>query len=402
MRVLLCHKFHHLTGGAEVFYFEVARVLKSKGHDVAFFTTSDSNNIDTGDKVYTVNPPSYSEKNLIKKTLNSTDIFYSRSKMQKMAEAIADFKPDIIHVFAIHVHLTPSILEAAKKANVPVVMSCNDYKHICPNYKLFDGNDICTACRGGKFYKAIQKKCCKNSIIYSVASSLEAYVHQNKEVYEKLVNKYLFASEFMLETTKEFWHNKEINYGILKNPFDFESYEPNYSGDYALYFGRIIEEKGVHHIVEAAQKTHCAIKIVGDGPDLEKLKKIAYDLNIQNIEFLGSMWGSDLKNVLYNCSFVIVPSIWHENYPYVILQAFAAGKAVIGSKRGGIPELVGNERGILFEPNDSELHTKINYLSKNKSIAENMGKKAREYMVDNFTDDVFYTQIMKNYRSVLL
>ena len=119
MRVMLCHKFHQLIGGAEVFYFEVARVLKNNDHQVAFFTTSDDKNIDTGDKVFTVPAPQYQFGNLLQRLWNIKDIFYSYAKREAMLKAIDDFKPDIIHVFAIHVHLTPSILNPlSTKVNV--------------------------------------------------------------------------------------------------------------------------------------------------------------------------------------------------------------------------------------------------------------------------------------------
>lgn len=402
MKILLAHKFHSLTGGAEVFYFEVARVLKQNGHEVAFFSTASESNIKTGDREVFVQAPNYNSKNLIKKTTALLDIFYSQDKMLEFEKIILDFKPDIIHVFAVHVHLTPSILEAAKKHNIPVVMSCNDYKHICPSYKIYDGNSNCELCKGGKFYNAAFKKCCKGSLAFSLASTIEAYVHEHKRVYDRLVDKYLFASEFMLEKTKEFWPNKQVSYGKLKNPFKPFDYEPQFTGDYGLYFGRIIDEKGVDRIVDAARNIDVPIKIIGDGPDLSKLKSIVSDEDIRNIEFLGPMWGSELTAVLQQAKFVIVPSLWHENFPYVIFQAFASGKPVIGSKRGGIPELIQSDKGILFEPdNIHELETAILKLWGDSALCESMGRNARNYIVEEFNDERFYQDIMENYRSVL-
>jgi len=401
MKILLTHKFHHLTGGAEVFYFEVARVLKNYGHEVAFFSTADENNINTGDVAHFVPAPNYSGGLLDKlKALPST--FYSKDKKKAFAKLLHEFKPDIVHAFAIHVHLTPSILEAAKERNIPVVMSCNDYKHICPNYKIYDGKKNCELCKGGKFYNAIKKRCCKGSLSFSAASAFEAYVHEHKKVYDNLVDKYLFASEFMLNKTKEFWANKNINYGVLKNPFKPEEYTPNYTGEYALYFGRIIDEKGVDRIVKAAAEVNLPIKIIGDGPQLQELQHLAKQQNSVNIEFLGPMWGEALNTVLSNARFVVVPSLWNENFPYVIFQAFAYGKPVVGSRRGGIPELVGSDRGLLFEPDDiTDLANKMQQLWNDKTACKEMGLAAREYVESHFNDNVFYQDIMENYRSVI-
>lgn len=402
MKVLLTHKFHRLTGGAEVFYFDVARVLKKFGHEVGYFSTSHPDNLTTGDFESFVPAPSYDIGGLITRIAGSRDIFYSASNRDAMLKAIDDFKPDVLHAFAVHVHLTPSIFEAAKMRGVPVLVSCNDYKHICPNYKLYHSGRLCEDCKGGHFLRAVKNKCCKDSLIFSVASSIEAYVHEHLGVYEKYVNRFLFASEFMLDKTKEFWVDKSVDYGVLKNPFEASDYDPVYSGEYALYFGRIIDEKGVDRIVEAAKKIPIPVKIIGDGPDLEKLQKEASRFGLSQIEFLGPMWGDELKNVLYDARFVIVPSLWHENFPYVIFQAFAAGKPVIGSLRGGIPELIGDDRGLLFDPDKADgLADCMRGLWEDTDTCERMGKIARDYVVKGFSDDVFYESLMSNYQAVL-
>lgn len=402
MRILLAHKYHSLKGGAEVFYFEVARVLKEHGHSVAFFSTDSPDNARSEDPFFGVAGPSYLEAGFLRRIAGSRDMFFSARNKDSMLRAIDAFEPDLLHAFAIHVHLSPSILEAAKERGVPVVMSCNDYKHICPNYKLYDGRDVCEACKGHKFYNAVLKRCCKGSLVFSTASAIEAYVHEHLKIYDRLVDRYLFASTFMLEKTREFWPRKKVNYGVLKNPFDVSQYSPNFGGDYGLYFGRIIQEKGVDRIVSASEGGSVPLKIVGDGPDLEGLKLAARSRNASNIEFLGPVWGEPLKQILYRSRFVVVPSVWHENFPYVILQAFAAGKPVIGSVRGGIPELVSQERGLLFDPDDpAELRACIDRLWTSPELCERMGRLARGFVEREFADRAFYDALIANYGAVL-
>jgi glycosyltransferase involved in cell wall biosynthesis len=403
MKVLLTHKFHRLTGGAEVFYFDVARVLKKYGHQVGYFSTSHEDNVVTGDFERFVPPPRYESGGLMVRIAGSRDIFYSSSNRDAMLKAIDDFQPDVLHAFAVHVHLTPSIFEAAKMRGVPVIVSCNDYKHICPNYKLYHSGHHCEDCKGGRFYNAVKNKCSKDSLIFSTASAIEAYTHEYFNVYERYVDRFLFASEYMLNKTKEFWADKDIDYGILKNPFDASAYSAFYRGDYAFYFGRIVDEKGVDRILDAARRFKLPIKIVGDGPELGELKLRAESEGLSHVEFLGPMWGDDLVKLLEGCRFVVVPSLWNENFPYVIFQAFAAGKPVIGSLRGGIPELVGDERGLLFDPdNVEELADCMKRLWEGEDECKRMGMKAHEYVVREFSNDVFYDSLMSNYKEVLL
>ncbi|QXI44670.1 glycosyltransferase [Pseudomonas wayambapalatensis] len=402
MKVLLAHKYHSLKGGAEVFYFEVANCLKRHGHEVAFFSTESDENLQGNDPLFVVPEPQYLSGRLMTRLAAAKDIFYSVHNRKAMLAAIDAFKPDLIHAFAIHVHLTPAILEAAKERGIPVIMSCNDYKHICPNYKLHDGKALCESCKGGRFYNAALKRCSKNSLIFSVASALEAYIHRISKVYDRLVDKYLFSSVFMLEKTREFWPGKAFRAGILKNPFDVGAFQPVYTGDYALYFGRVIEEKGVDRIIEAVEKLSIPVKIVGDGPDLAHLKALCEHKHLTHVEFLGPLWGDALKPVLEGARFILVPSLWHENFPYVIFQAFAAGKPVIGSLRGGIPELISAERGLLFEPDDPHaLAACMKQLWNDAPLCTRLGINAREYVESEFSDQVFYETLMRHYNEVL-
>ncbi len=106
-----------------------------------------------------------------------------------------------------------------RKNKVPVVISCNDYKHICPNYKLFHHGKLCDDCKEGKFYKCVTNKCSHNSFSYSVASSFESYIHHFLNIYKKNINLFLFASDFMAYKTEDFWGKDSFRWGKLLNPY---------------------------------------------------------------------------------------------------------------------------------------------------------------------------------------
>lgn len=405
MKILLAHKFFKYTGGADVFFFEVGRVLKNNGHEVAYFSTQDEDNLKCEQNNYFVKAPDYKDGNLINKSLQFLKIPYNFSSKNNFSKLIEVFQPDIVHVFNIMTHISPSILDIAKRKKIPIIISCNDYKHICPNSKLFHHGKICEECKGNRFYKCTVNKCSHNSLINSVASSLESYVHTFLNIYKKNIDLFLFASDFMAFKTEEFWGKGTFKWAKLLNPYNIpEIQSDERAGSFGLYFGRLIEEKGVHILVGALKSAkEIPFKIVGDGPDIFQLKKIVKDAKLHNIEFVGALWGNELNNLLYKCKFVVVPSIYNENFPYVILQSFAAGKPVIGTNRGGIPELVlDNERGLIYEANNIlELTKKLRILWKNDSICIAMGKKARLFVFENFNDTVFYEQLISNYKKVL-
>lgn len=407
MKILLAHNNYVITGGAEVFYHEVGRVLSAHGHEVAYFSAHDDV-VDSPWKSYFPPVASYSQGGVVSKAISFPSMVYNRSAKHAMERLIKDFKPDIVHAFAIYVQLTPAILDAARAANVPVVMSCNDYKHICPNYKLYHHGKICEECKGGKFHRAIVNHCCHDSMVYSVASSVEAYAHNWLNIYRKNVHTFLFASEFMARKTEEFWGKENFSWRMLRNPFDAgrqAAPAPDEVGDYALYFGRIIAEKGVNILLDAAALARdVPLVVVGDGPDLEKLKRQASAQGLSHVRFLGAKWGDELDQILKDCRYVVVPSLWHENFPYVILQSFAMGKPVIGSNRGGITELVANgERGLVYEAADSAaLAGAMRKLWSDGVLTKSMSLTVKQYADSEFNDERFYANLMQIYSGVLV
>jgi len=404
MRILLAHNTYRITGGAEVFYHEMGRVLKKNGHEIAYFSSYEDG-LDDQWTSYFPREADYKSSNIFKKLVALPKAIYSFESKKAMKKLIVDFKPDIIHAFAIYSKLSPSILDVAKELNVPVVMSCNDYKHICPSYKLYHHGKVCEECKGGKYYRAIVNRCAHESLVYSVANSIEAYIHNYLDIYRKNVHTFLFASEFMAKKTEEFWGKDAFRWRKLRNPFDSTKYKLSHNPKGPiLYFGRIIDEKGVDILINAASSLpNIMFRIVGDGPDLENYKKLSKKLGASNIVFTGAKWGEDMDEEIKNSAFVIVPSIWHENFPYVINQAFAFGKPVIGANRGGITELVADgERGYIYEATDHHsLSQTINKLYSNPTEIKEMGLRAKQFSDAEFNDENLYTKLIGIYSEVL-
>ncbi len=409
MRVLLAHNNYTVQGGAEVFFHEVGRVLEENGHEVAYFSAAEEG-LDVPHADLFPQAADYRSGSLLKRATKLPKMIYNREAKAAMAKMIARFKPDILHAFAVYVRLTPAIFEAASEAGVPVVVSCNDYKHICPNYKLFHHGQICMECKGGRFHRALVNRCCHGSAAISAASMAEAYIHERYNLWRGQVNTFLFASQFMAETTRDFWADKpeDIRIDYLRNPFDAEkNHVAANVGDYLLYFGRLIDEKGVDVLLDAAEHApDVPVVVVGDGPDLAKLEARAAGLD--NVRVVGPAWGEDLHRWLHGARAVVVPSIWHENFPYVILQSFAASLPVITSQRGGMPELVHPDTGQgpfgwTYEATDATALAAqmrdVMALPDDQIAA--MGAAAFAYVSAEFSDTAIYERLSMIYNEVL-
>ncbi|MEM6907576.1 MAG: glycosyltransferase [Pseudomonadota bacterium] len=403
MRVLLTHNYYSITGGAEVFFHEIGRLLEQNGHQVAKFACAEDDlNVPYAEHFPEVEH--YADGGLLSKIRRVPSVIYNRDARDGFAKTIAEFEPDIVHGFAIYGRLTPAIFDAAKASNIPTIVSCNDYKHICPNYKLFHHGRLCEDCKGGAFYNAIRNRCAHDSLAVSAVSALEAYVHDHLNLWRGRIDRFLFASQFMAHKTLEFWGEGAVNTDILQNPFDAQKhFVEAHAGSSILYFGRLIEEKGVTALLAAARLApEVPFVIVGDGPDRPFIEDAAAKL--ENVTFVGPVWGDALKPYLHAARAVVVPSLWHENFPYVIFQAFAAGTPVLGARRGGIPELVtAGPHGWLFDPLDPDelAHAAktVQGLPDEKIVS--MGCAAQDYVAQTFSDEAIYASLERIYNEVI-
>jgi glycosyltransferase involved in cell wall biosynthesis len=207
----------------------------------------------------------------------------------------------------------------------------------------------------------------------------------------------------MMDKTKEFWNNEDVRMKFLGKPFDSTAYKAQSEYENYLFFaGRLSDEKGVDILIKAMKSVPEAnLKIAGDGPFRKNLEKEA--LGVDNVEFLGNMQGDAVKDLIGKSRFVVIPSLWHENFPYILAETFALGKAIIGSDKGGIPEYISSgETGYVYPSHDfNALSLLIREMWNNPGKTAAMGLKAKEYADRNFNDRVFYKRLTDIYQNVL-
>ncbi|MCB1703170.1 MAG: glycosyltransferase family 4 protein, partial [Halioglobus sp.] len=164
------------------------------------------------------------------------------------------------------------------------------------------------------------------------------------------------------------------------------------------------EEKGVSTLFQSAREnSDIRHLIVGTGPLEQSLKQEASALSLENVEFLGFRQGNELKKLLSEATCVVVPSEWYENCPMTILEAFAAGRPVIGADIGGIPELIEQgQDGFTFEPkNAAALAERVRWVWENRSLAREMGMAGRAKILEKFNAEQHYEGLMSVYKAVL-
>jgi len=396
MKILLINKFHYIQGGADRHYLELADILKAHGHEVIFFSMQGSNNIECEQSKYFVNHLDFSKVKLDKDLFKKIGrMFWSRQAQSKLQQLIDNEKPDIAHLHNIYHQLSPSIIKTLKKNNIPVVMTVHDYYLVSPLYSLFAKGKVFDPDRL-KYWQIIINRAVKNSLAASVLSSTVNWWHKFRKHYSK-IDLFICPSQFLANYLEKVYPDANIT--VLPNFVKELDNASGNTGDYYIYAGRIIDEKGVDLILKAAKRLpNINFRIAGIGPDEYKLKK---EFSLENVKWLGQLNSQKLQKEIGKAKAMIAPSRWYENCPLSILESFSLGVPVIASNMGGIPEIVKDkENGLIFEnDNPADLVEQLKLLDKNEDLRKTLAHNSK-IAANNYSTENYYNKLYSLYESL--
>jgi len=176
-----------------------------------------------------------------------------------------------------------------------------------------------------------------------------------------------------------------------------------------LFVGRLSIRKGIHILVDAFKHVikefpEAKLLIAGKGFLKEYLRyKVKANNIVDKVEFLGYISDEKLVKLYITSDIFVCPSIFAEAFGIVILEAMAAGKPVVATKVGGIPEIIDHEvNGLLVEPNDAgELSNAIIRLLSDKKEMNKMGKNARKKVEEAYDWNKLVFRILEIYEEVM-
>lgn len=328
-------------------------------------------------------------------------LFYSLESRRKLATLIAQTKPDLCHVHNIYTQLSPSILHTLKDQHVPTVMTVHDHHLISPQYNIWAegcGPDH----RNIGILRGTISKFHKDSFAASFAQVVSFKYHRWLNIYSRNVDLFLCPSKYIKQQLVRggFPENKlrVLPYGIDPN-----SAKPNYTHQkYALFVGRLSEEKGIETIISLAKiLPDITFKIVGRGPSMAKLHR-AGD-KCPNLEFMGFRMGDELRELYANATVVLIPSRVHEVFPLITLEAMAHGKPVIGSNVGGMGEVIEDGvNGFLVAPLDLHRWTEtLMRIFYDEDLRKKLSHNARDLVETRFSLDVHRRKLMLYYEEAM-
>ena len=380
MRILIVHNSYRQKGGEDTVVENEVILLEKVGHEVMQFTVNNDG---------------------INGVMNKINAFisaiYSFSSKNRLENLIKDFEPDIVHVHNFFPLISPSVYYACKQMKVPVVQTIHNHRIYCPSGLRLLNNQVCKRCHKGNFLHAVKYKCYKGSRIGSMSVALMDFIHYSISTWNNKISKILAISPFMKEQLEEFGiSSKNI---VVKPNFVNASNNQvkNKRRIGGLFVGRLSEEKGIKPLSDALQQFEGDFSIIGDGP----LKEFVERGNSRVLK--GWLPNNEVKIKMQEALYLVIPSIWEEPFGMTIIEAYANGLPVIGSRIGAIKDLIiEGETGLLFTPgNSDELREKINWAESHPEEMNRMGKRAYAEYLEHYSSEKNLEQLVNIYQNTI-
>jgi glycosyltransferase involved in cell wall biosynthesis len=331
----------YVVGGAEVVVEQLAEWLGPQGHAVTVVSTCDKNTVmrdvmQNSVRVIRYFPPnlwwnfvrfnSSARHGRLAKALWNLRDAWNLGSARQFGAILDDVKPDVLHTHNIK-GMSPAIWREATRRGIPIVHTIHDYYLLCHRGSMQrDGRECVGRCSGCSLYGRWQA---------AMARRIATFVS---------------PSAFVGNRHKVFGVSPSITVipnGVSGQPVErLPSPAPVLK---LLFIGQLRHEKGAHLLSAIMERvpSNVHLDIAGTGPCGEQLASAMDD----RIAVHGFVRG-DVKQRLLNTAHVLLfPSLWTENAPLVLAEAFMSGLPVIASNIGAIPEFVRHEQnGLLCEP----------------------------------------------------
>ena len=381
MRVLIVHNRYQLAGGEDTVVASELALLQQNGCHARLWSVSNDDIDGTWSKIKA-----------------AVDAPYSRPARDQLARVIAKFTPNVVHVHNFFPLLSPSVYDACRAAGVAVVQTLHNYRTICPGAQLVRDGHPCEDCIDGSPYRAALHGCYRGSRVGSWAVARMVDIHRRRGTWSHKVDRFIALSAFA--------KSKFVAAGF---PADRIVIMPNFAEDRlvngsparagGLFVGRLSPEKGVDTMLRAWSGVDLPLRLVGDGPLRGKVDHAARP----GLVPLGWLSPTEVAQEMARSAFLILPSVWPENFPMVIAEAFCQGLPVIASRIGALAEILEEgTTGLLFSPGDpGDLAAKVRWALGHPEAINAMGVNARKTYEAKYSPAVSFRQLTRIYEAAI-
>lgn len=382
MKILQVHNRYRQRGGEDAVLENTVAALKRQGHLVSTLERHSGEVSGVANKINAV----------------FTSI-WSKEARAAMFDVLDAERPDVVHVHNLYPLLSPSVLDACRVRDVPVVMTCHNYRLTCPIGVHFREGAICECCRRhGEHWCVIRN--CRDNRVESVAYAIRNFITRQQNMFEKNIARFICISEFLRDYLVSAGF-PESKFSVVPNMVRLPETVANpANGTYIAFLGRFVPEKGIGTLIEAAKLVpHIPVWLAGAGPLEDELRASAP----ANVHFKGMMNAGELSMFYMNARATVVPSVWYETFGLVAAEAMSYGVPPIISNIGGLAEVVDhNETGLKFPAGDARaLAEAMDHLWSRPEHARYLGAAGRDQVAREYNEARYVERLLEVYERAI-
>ena len=387
MKILIAHNRYQQAGGEDGVVEREAEMLARRGHAVEQLVVDN-------DEITTLGARAQA----------ALRAFYSHASYKRTLGLLRSFRPDIVHVHNFLPNLSPAVFFAANAAAVPVVQTLHNYRLLCANALLFRDGAPCEKCITRRsFLPGIRHACYRGNRAGSAVVGAGMTLHHALGTWRHRVDRYIALTEFAAK-----------KFSATRLPPELFRVKPNFmpdngtgagGGGFALFVGRMTEDKGLQTLIsaDALGMLPLPVRIVGDGPFLPQVMR-ACERPGSRLVALGHKSSREVQDLMKHAEMLVLPSLSYEGFPLVLVEALSVSLPIIVSRIGGLPELVEDGvSAILYTPGEaSELLAAMRYLAAQPLKAAAMRLAARSLYLERYTEAANYDALVSIYGELLV
>lgn len=381
MRVLQIHNRYRLPGGEDSVVEDELKLLRGRGHEVQQLIFSNPDNLVGSSTGLAVAP-------------------WNSSSRGRVAAAVRDFKPDVMHVHNTWFRATPAVFRV--ESDAATVMSLHNFRLLCVNALLFRSGAPCTDCVGRGPWRGVAHRCYRAGFVPSLAAAATISLHRAVDTWS-LVDRFIALTEFVRDMHVQAGLDPS-RVSVFPDFADDPGHRPRPPSlsDYVLYVGRLSIEKGVDTLVEAWQRgpiDDLRLVVIGDGPERARLESIG----AASVEFRGQVDREEVTHLMMGARALLLPSRCFEGgQPRVLLEAMGCGLPVVVSDLGGLAETVENGRvGLLVSLDDVEEWVAVLSALREDAHVDRLGALSRRHYEKRHTPALAAQNLETTYREAM-
>lgn len=344
MRIIEVNKFFHERRGAERHFLDLIALLRSRGHEVAVFSMDHPKNAGTPFRKYFVSRVGYNRDDsaLRQRIVGVGRLFWSFEARRNMKKLLDDFHPDLVHIHNAYHQLSLSFLPIVRKRGIPIVMTVHDYHIVSPDKDAYHG----TVGRSYWRFLFVRKYGFGKRFLLVLKSYWERMFG-----FGDMIDRFLVPSRFVKEAlVRGGIPEGKIavipHFAVSSDPKEMPNSAPSEGEPYALYFGGIVEEKGIRELADVFGRLRFPLVLAG--VKTMDVPEGGY------VRYVGEKTPEELSSLISGASFVVSASRLPETFGLIALEANMQGKAFYGYRTGAFPEIVENGRNGRLAANEDE------------------------------------------------